>query len=382
MAPDATALGDAFAAGELEPVGVMESLLRRIEDLDPTVGACNHVAPVATLLTDADAAAQRWRAGVPRSPLDGVPFGVKANIAVAVWPWHAVLAARLALALSGRRGSTRLVWGVRCSDMDMRRYARSARYVVKPLAFLSSKTELVTYNSQAGRVAHERMGYRPPKYRVVPNGFDVDHFRPRPEERSAVRAEMGLGDEHFVVGMCARVDPMKDHESFVKAAVVFAATAPEARFVLVGAGTDRPGSRLERMVVASGLAERFVRLGQRRDIGRIHAALDLATLSSAFGEGFSNALAEAMACGVPCVATDVGDSASIIGDTGLVVPPRDAEALAAAWDRLRREGRIRRAELGTAARRRVASRYGLAAMIKTHRALYGELVRSGSARDS
>jgi len=298
------------------------------------------------------------------------------------WLYHAVLVATLALALSGRRGSTRLIWGVRCSDMDMRRYARSARYVVKPLAFLSSKTDLVTYNSEAGRAVHEQMGYRPPMSRVVPNGFDVDHFRPRPEGRSAVRAEMGLGDEHFVVGMCARVDPMKDHESFVKAAVVFAATAPEARFVLMGAGTDRPGSRLDRMIAASGIADQFVRLGQRRDIGRIHAALDLATLSSAFGEGFSNALAEAMACGVPCVATDVGDSASIIGDTGLVVPPGDAEALAAAWDRLRREGCIRRAELGKAARRCVASRYGLAAMIETHRALYGELVRSGSARDS
>ena len=297
------------------------------------------------------------------------------------WLYHAVLVATLALALSGRRSRTRLVWGVKCSDMDMRRYARNARYVVKPLPFLSSKTDLVTYNSEAGRAVHERMGFRPPKYRVVPNGLDVDRFRPSPNERSAVRAEIGLGDEHFVVGMCARVDPMKDHENFVKAAVVFAATAPEARFVLVGAGTDRQGSRLDRMIAASGIDERFVRLGQRQDISRVHAALDLATLSSAFGEGFSNVLAEAMACGVPCVATDVGDSASIVGDTGLVVPPRDADSLAAAWDRLRREGCGRRVELGKAARRRVASRYGLVAMIETHRALYGELVLSGSARD-
>lgn len=296
------------------------------------------------------------------------------------WLYHAVLLATLALALSGRRSRTRLVWGVRCSDMDMRRYAWSARYVAKPLPFLSSKTDLVTYNSEAGRAVHERIGYRPPGYRVVPNGVDVDRFRPRPNERSAVRAEMGLGDEHFVVGMCARVDPMKDHENFVKAAVVFAATAPEARFVLVGAGTDRQRSRLDRMIAASGIEERFVRLGQRRDIGRIHAALDVATLSSAFGEGFSNVLAEAMACGVPCVATDVGDSASIVSDTGLVVPPRNAEALAAAWDSLRREGCDRRVELGTAARRRVASRYGLAAMMEAHRALYGELVVSGGTR--
>ncbi|MDD9960714.1 MAG: amidase [Gammaproteobacteria bacterium] len=93
MAPDATALGAAFAAGRLEPPAVVESLLRRIEDLDPVIGACNHVAPPAVLLAAADAAGKRWRAGVPRSPLDGVPFGVKANIAVAGWPWHSGIAA-------------------------------------------------------------------------------------------------------------------------------------------------------------------------------------------------------------------------------------------------------------------------------------------------
>ncbi|MYH15913.1 MAG: amidase [Gammaproteobacteria bacterium] len=93
MAPDATALGAAFASGRLEPPAVIESLLRRIEDLDPVIGACNHVAPPAVLLAAADAAGKRWRAGVPRSPLDGVPFGVKANIAVAGWPWHSGIAA-------------------------------------------------------------------------------------------------------------------------------------------------------------------------------------------------------------------------------------------------------------------------------------------------
>ena len=93
MPPDATALADAFAAGELQPVDMIEHLLRRIEELDPIVGACNHVAPPATLLAAADAAGKRWRAGVPRSPFDGVPFGVKANIAVGGWPWHSGIAA-------------------------------------------------------------------------------------------------------------------------------------------------------------------------------------------------------------------------------------------------------------------------------------------------
>lgn len=296
------------------------------------------------------------------------------------WLYHADLLATLALALSGRRRAARLIWGVRCSDMDMGRYARGSRMVLKLLPRLSRRADLVLCNAEAGRAAHQRLGYRPARWRVVPNGVDVERFRPRPGERAAVRAELGVNDEHFVVGMCARVDPMKDHAAFVKAAAAFAATAPEARFVLIGAGTGEPGSALERMIAAAGLSGRFVRLGLREDIPRLHAALDVAALSSAFGEGFPNVLAEAMACGVPCAATDVGDSATIVGGTGLVVPPGDPEALAAAWTRLRSEGRDARAARGAGARRRIAERYSLAAMIDAYRTLYGELAMSGGAR--
>ncbi len=296
------------------------------------------------------------------------------------WLYHADLLATLALMLSGRRRSTRLVWGIRCSDMDMRRYARSSRMVLKLLTRLSRRTDLVLCNADTGRAVHRRLGYRPASWRVVPNGVDVGRFRPRPDERAAIRAELGVNDNHFVVGMCARVDPMKDHATFVKAAAIFAGIAPEARFVLIGTGTDEPGSALERMIAAAGLTGRFVRLGIREDIPQLHAALDVATLSSAFGEGFPNVLAEAMACAVPCAATDVGDSAAIVGDTGLVVPPRDPEALAAAWTQLRSEGRDARAARGAEARRRIAERYSLAAMIDAYRTLYGELAMSGGTR--
>lgn len=296
------------------------------------------------------------------------------------WLYHADLLAALALALSGRRRATRLIWGVRCSDMDMGRYARGSRLVLKLLPRLSRRTDLVLCNSEAGRAVHERLGYRPARWRVVPNGVDLERFRPRPDERAAVRAELGLGGEHFVVGMCARVDPMKDHATFVKAAAAFAGTAPEARFVLIGGGTDEPGSALERTIATAGLSGRFVCLGVREDIPRLHAALDVATLSSAFGEGFPNVLAEAMACSVPCAATDVGDSAAIVGNTGLVVPPRDPETLAAAWAQLRSEGRGARAARGAEARRRIAERYSLAAMIDAYRTLYGELAMTGGAR--
>ena len=296
------------------------------------------------------------------------------------WLYHADLLATLALALSGRRRATRLIWGVRCSDMDMSRYARGSRFILTLLPRLSRRADLVLCNAEAGRAVHQRLGYRPARWRVVPNGVDVERFRPRPGERSAVRGELGVNDEHFVIGMCARVDPKKDHATFVKAAGALAETVPEARFVLIGAGTGEPGSPLDRAIARSGIGSRFVRLGLRRDVDRLHAALDIATLSSAFGEGFPNVVAEAMACGVPCAVTNVGDSAAIVGDTGFVVPPHDPEALATAWMQLRSEGCDARAARGAEARRRIAERYSLAAMIHAYRTIYDELAMSGGAR--
>ena len=373
-------------------VGGAETMLARLVAGD-TAGSVSH--SVVSLKPDGALRARVEGAGIPvrdvaidrrRGVLGGVVrlariMRTVQPTVVHSWLYHADLLATLALALSGRRRATRLVWGVRCSNMDLHRYSRSARLIVKLLPLLSSRTDLVLCNSDAGRAAHQRLGYRPPRWRVVPNGVDVNLFRPRPGERASIRAELGLGERCFVVGMCARVDPMKDHDNFVRAAAVFAETTPEARFVLVGAGTDKPGSALDRAIAASGIAGRFARLGQRKDIGRVYAALDVATLSSAFGEGFPNVLAEAMACGVPCVATNVGDSASIIGDTGHVVRPRDTEALSAAWGRLRRESRDCRATRGAAARQRVASRYALDTMIEAYRTLYGELALSGGAHD-
>ena len=158
------------------------------------------------------------------------------------WLYHADLLATLALALSGRRKTTRLVWGIRGSNRDTRRYSRSTRSILKVLPLLSPRADLVLCNSE-GRVVHERLGYRPPRWQVIPNGIDADQFRPRREERAAIRAELGLGDDDFVVGMCARVDPKKDHTTFVKAATVFAASAPEARFILIGAVPTSPARR-------------------------------------------------------------------------------------------------------------------------------------------
>jgi glycosyltransferase involved in cell wall biosynthesis len=170
--------------------------------------------------------------------------------------------------------------------------------------------------------------------------------------------------------MVARVDPQKDHPNFVRAAALLAARRPDVRFVLCGQGADRENVALVRDLAERGLEDRFLLLGRRGDVDRVMAALDVCTLSSAYGEAFPLAIGEAMACGVPCVVTDLGDCAHLVGDTGGVVPPRDPAALAAAWEAMARLGPDGRGRLGLAARERIARNFALADVVERYAALY------------
>jgi glycosyltransferase involved in cell wall biosynthesis len=172
----------------------------------------------------------------------------------------------------------------------------------------------------------------------------------------------------------ARFDPQKDHQNFVRAAGRLASERPDLHFMLVGKGCDADNDRLAGWIAATGAAGRFHLLGLRTDVARLLAALDVAVLSSAFGEAFPLAVGEAMACAVPCVATDVGDTARIIGDTGRIVAPRDAPALAAAVLELLALSGAERAALGAAARERIEVRFSLPAVAARYAALYDELI--------
>jgi len=228
----------------------------------------------------------------------------------------------------------------------------------------------VIVNSEAGRLFHESIGYRPRRWEAIPNGFDTEFFRPAPERRALWRQRLGIGDQAPLIGMVARVDPMKDHATFLAAASRIGAAHAEACFVLAGRGT-------ETLAVPSGLAGRLHALGERDDIATLLPSLDLLVLSSAFGEGFSNVVGEAMACGIPCIASDVGDAASIIADCGTIVPPRDPSALAdAVIDWLGRGEDFRR-RAGDAARRRILEHYAIAVVVEAYQRLYQTLAGQG-----
>ena len=274
------------------------------------------------------------------------------------WMYHAQLFATLALAISSRWRDTRLIWGVRCSNMDFTKYDRSLRWVVRACGWLSSRPDAVLFNSEAGIAAHRELGFRPRRSELIDNGIDTGRFRPEPSLRSQARTELGIAPAADLIAHVARVDPMKDHATFLAALGKLA----QVEALLIGPDT-------ERLATPANVHA----LGARNDVERLLAAADLIA-STSVSESFSNALAEGMAAGLPAVATDVGDSARIVGATGRIVPPREPAALAEAIGALLRESKAARAARGAEARRRIESRFSIARAVEAHGALYASLM--------
>jgi glycosyltransferase involved in cell wall biosynthesis len=212
--------------------------------------------------------------------------------------------------------------------------------------------------------------------RCIPNGFDLEHFRPDPAVRASVRYELGLPEDALIIGLVARWDPLKDHGTFIKAAFRIARQHEKAYFLLIGEGMDWNNRQLTSLFGGVEFQDRVLLLGAREDIPRLTVAFDIAC-SSSISEGFPNTVGEAMASGVPCVVTDVGDSAAIVSDTGYVVPCNDAAALASACLKLIEMGQVRRQELGLRARKRIGQNYALADTVRVYEELYTTLVKRG-----
>lgn len=288
------------------------------------------------------------------------------------WMYHANIAASLASAGLGLP----LLWGIRHSIHELANEKRSTRLVIKSGAWFSWMPRRILYNSLTSAGQHQAAGYDRRRTRVIPNGFDASVCKPDEELRERMRAELALPPAALLIGLVARVHPVKDHANFLNAAALFVAIFPQAHFVLVGDGADAGNSSLASLIDALPLRGRVHLCGRRTDIAAINTAFDIAT-SSSWGEAFPNAIGEAMACGVPCVATDVGDVRAIIGDTGVVVPSRDAHALAEGWAELATLDAPARRALGLRARQRVIERYSLGAVSGQYADLYLSLKRKG-----
>jgi glycosyltransferase involved in cell wall biosynthesis len=267
------------------------------------------------------------------------------------WMYHGNLMAALAHRTAGGRSIRRLLWNLRASNMDAERYGRLVRWS----ATFSGWPDIVVSNSQAGLDFHTASGYRPRQAIVIANGIDTVRFRPDASARAALRAELAIPEDAVVVIHAARVDPMKDHATFFQAMEKI----PNAVGIMAGNRTDT-------LKAPASLHA----LGLRRDLQRLYAAADIVVSTSAFGEGFSNAVAEGMSTGLIPVSTDVGDARSIVGDTGHVVPVRDPVAVADAISRVMALSAADRMAQGLRARARISGQFSMVAAVDRYERLY------------
>lgn len=286
----------------------------------------------------------------------------------------------LASRLSNRR--TRVVWGVRSSYIDRDRYDWLSRLTFRLSCRMARFADAIIFNSEAGAAHHAALGYPAQRIRVVPNGIDTQRFRFDPEGRMRLREAWAVPDDAVLVGVIGRLDPMKDHATFLHAAALLAARDPHWRFVCVGAGGDSGhGRTLVSLADGLGLRDRLIWAGAADDMPAVYSALDIAA-STSYGEGFPNTVAEAMACGRPCVVTDVGDSARIVGPCGAVVAARDPAAFAAGLEKTRAllARREEGSRLRVMARTRIEETFALEVLLRNSEAAFSAVCSTHGRR--
>lgn len=283
------------------------------------------------------------------------------------WMYHADLATVVTST------SRPIIWGVHNTSLDRARVRWSTRLAARLCARYSSRVPWkVVFDSKAGADVHVSRGYDAAKVTVIPNGFDVDAWRPRAGARESLRARLGLAHDAKVVGLVARFDPLKDHRNFVAAAAQVRRMVPDAHFVLCGGvGIDASNAELVRWIEEARLGDAVHLMGRVDDLPAVVAAFDVG-VSASLAESFPLAVGEMMSTAVPCVVTDVGDSAYLVGGGGIPVPPRDPKALAGGIVRVLRMGEAERRHLGSAARDRVERLFSIDATVSAYERLFQE----------
>ena len=256
----------------------------------------------------------------------------------------------------------RVTWGIRTASMDLTHYDRLVRVSYWLEARLSRFADHIIVNSEAGLRYAKVEGYRTDRISVIPNGIDTELFAPDRSKGKTVRCSWGIRDEEVVIGLVGRLDPIKDHPTFLRAAALVVRQCPLVKFVCIGGGDSAYKESLVALCAELALSARVIWAGEHSDMPAVYNALDVACLTST-AEGCPNTLLEAMACGVLCVATDVGDSKRILGEIGGIVPSRNSEALAGAIQELLRMDGAERAKQGQMGRDRVIQHFSLDRLI-------------------
>lgn len=277
--------------------------------------------------------------------------------------YHADLAGGLAARFAGKPS---VLWGIHHGDLSFRHNKLRTLAIARACALFSRwLPNHILVCSEWSRQIHSDFGYCSDRMSVITNGFDVERFTPNTGARSSVRSELGLSSEALIVGIVARDDPIKNLQGFLASAARVREVLPGVHFVLAGEGIDESNDALVQSIAEHQLEGAAHLLGRRTDVPRLMSSFDVVALSS-HGEAFPNVLGEAMACGVPCVSTDAGDAAEIIGSTGHVVPLGDMIGLADGLVTILKLPRAGRRALGRAARERVVERYTVNGIVKKY----------------
>jgi glycosyltransferase involved in cell wall biosynthesis len=300
----------------------------------------------------------RWDAIAPLARLRRLLRTERPDVVYAFHPPQAVLASLIL----PRTPKPRLVFGVRAAAMEVDRYDSLSALTYALEVQLSKRADLIIANGHMVRADAIERGMPPSRIAVIPNGIDTQMMHPDPSAGGVQRRAWGIPESAFVIGCVARFDPMKDHATFLAAAARFAREHADTRFVCVGDGAAPYRERLKAQARALGLDGTLIWAGEMGSLRNAYNAFDVATLASAFGEGFPNVVGEAMACGVPVVATDVGDVRLIVGELGEVISARNPEALVSGWARMRQ--RLRQKSIAREqVRQSIVTNYSLEAMV-------------------
>jgi glycosyltransferase involved in cell wall biosynthesis len=300
---------------------------------------------------------------------------------IQTWLYHSDL---IGLIVGRVMGVHAILWNLRCSFIDLERYRISTRIVLHICKILSSLPNAIVCNSYEAIRYHKKLGYRNRSWHLIPNGVDPNRFLPDPKARHSLLKELGLtsrvsegGGEtqkHILIGCVARFDPMKDYPSLIEAALQVLKKRRDVIFVLVGRNVEWQHPFFKNAIPA-GFLPNFRLLGERRDIARIMASLDIFLLTS-YGEGFPNVLCEAMASGVPCIATDVGDCKNIIADTGIVVEPKKPQQICEAILQIIKMSPQNKKDLGVKARDRIVTNYTIDKISDMYQKVYSNTFMS------
>jgi glycosyltransferase involved in cell wall biosynthesis len=288
--------------------------------------------------------------------------------------YHANLMGGIAAKLAG---NIPIVWGIHHINFDPEKSKRRTVWTMKMGALLSSRVpRAIICCGEVPKRVHIENGYDAKKTVVIPNGFDLTRFYPDAAARSLIRQELEIPAAAPLIGLIARFHPKKDHRTFIAAAELLHHTNPDVYFVLCGAGISEDNQELWSWVNAAGLKKNIRLLGVREDMPRLMAALDVASSASSYGEGFPIVMGEAMACGVPCVVTDVGDSAHLVGNAGIIVAPGNPVELARAWQQLLQLDRDARLRLALDARQRIATNFSLPSVVSKYEQVYEQVAET------